>query len=522
MMPRIFACLLCLSLALPILWLAGISTIDLARALLGLTLVAFAISHYQGRLAAIQETANPLATRLWPSMAMIAWVGAVLIIDAVALYFREFSFSLGFDHGIFMQAAHSFSEKGELLTSFNLGGWQSFLNDHFSPYLAVPGALVYLGLSPNVAIIIIHLLSFALAALAMLKISKLVQGSYGLGILAVFIMFCFPNYRHMLSWGTDIEYFGLPFILWAWWAFLSSRHGLTIGLLLLSWLCKESLTSISVAFCLMAIIETKATKHRLWYGTLALVGTLWFFLYTIGHHHLFGEPYAHIGRIALVDTLSQPLVQLQKLYPYAITGLIVLLVNPALRHKLWLTLPAWPPLAMVVISSKPEMADFVTHYSLPPVMFLLTAALACPKKAEELSFWRQYQLDLPHRSAFGGLSLALVVALLFTTSNRRPVRSIYAGMTSQLELPDYIGKLDQSKAAIVSMGAVPHLLGTFELINTPMASDALPNIDYAIVLQSDKKVLHPTTVAQLKPCHEDADWLILCRRSPTGDIEDSQ
>lgn len=500
------------SFALPMLWLMGVSTIDLGRILLGLLIIMLGILAARGEFA----TAQPYSQLrdIWQPKAMAAWVASVLIIDGLALYSRTFDFGLGFDHGIFMQAAHSFAQTGEYLTSFNRAGWQSFMNDHFAPFLAVPGALVALGLSAEVAILLVHIASFALSALAMLAIAKKIHGRYDYGILAVFILFCFPNMRHMLSWGTDIEYFGMPFILWAWWAFLGQRHGLTVLLLLLSWLCKESLTAITVGFCLMAIIEVKQPKHRLLYGVLAALGTGWFFLYTVGHHHLFGNPYFHIDRVATFDLLEEPLVRLNKLYPYGIVLAVALLLNPSLRRRLWLTAPAWPSIAMIGVSMATRMKDFASHYSLPPTMLLIAAAIACPPRSEQ-GLWQKLRLGVPHRSPMAIAAFATILALLFTTSNRRPIKQAIAGFTTEARFPaEVVAKLDTSKAAIISMGAVPHLLGTFELIDTVADPNVIPGIDYAIVLKADEHRLHAAVDTELSPCYEDPTWRIYCRYPP--------
>lgn len=417
-----------LSFSLPVLWLVGVSTIDLARLCVFLTSLSL--------LLHLRRNNNPWQLNIGsPALlrGLLVFSALTLLLQAVAFIRSIDTLSWGLDSVIFAQVAQRFAGHHDFLSSINRVGFQNFLSDHFSPVLAVPGLLAKLGLGAPLSLAMVH----AIALASSMVLLYLLAGSQKvLGAISVVLFLCFPSVRHQIGWGTQVEFLALPFVGGAFLTAFKGRLGLTICAWALASLCKETLSCYAIAFFGTVVVKEAYDRffgNWLWdrgrlylsFVAIFLFGG-WFFIYVTFHEFLFDLPYDHLNRVNLADLLNVSVIGEKAIFFLAIVLIPIVLLRKSFGLGAVLVfLPFGPFVAMVLLSGFTNMWNLLTHYSVLPIYILLCG----------VNFYLRKQESAPKQDLLpSSVALSLVLALCFCFSNRRPMKVILRGVPS-MELP---------------------------------------------------------------------------------------
>jgi hypothetical protein len=404
----------------------------------------------------------------------------------------------GIDFAIFSQITDSLSRRGSLLSSLIGSEWRHFLTHHFSPIFYAPGVLGYLGIPAYIALPIFHVFSLALAAWAVyltasLRLSRLAS------LVAVFLLFANPTCRHALLFGVHDELFALPFIGFAFFFFLSGRHVPAILSILGATLAKESLFPLASMFGVMALVDQSLPQRpKRLYLVLVVTTFFAFIAYVFLQPWLLDKPFDHVNKLATLSDLLRVDYMIQKSY------LLVFLLLPVLAYPLWkrrhwhLILPALPMIALIMASRFDEMWKPMNYYGVVPSYVIFVAAVVVYGR----------QLGRSKLSAYG---LALLVALSFSWSSKKPIKTLIALSQNSLLYPEQLSFIGEDARVIASPAAALFLFRTKFLWNLDAASESLPEtFDYIVSLESEEAKLSPALKHRSNLCREVGLWKIRC------------
>ncbi len=291
----------------------------------------------------------------------------------------------GVDFAIFSQVVFNFSEGLGLTTSLIDYGWQHFLTHHFSPYLYLFGFINKFVHSPAIILIIFHVIAVSASLILAYQIIRS-KHSFLISYLALTLIILLPAVRISLLWEVRDEIYALPFLLGAYLAYTKDKAALSITLLALSCLFKETLFLVSAGFALSVIAKNyflpvrDQREVRPWiiFGCCAFLG---FLLYSvILPYRLFWPTFNVSARLASIsDFLSLELAFLK--FKWLVVTFVPLVpivfylfykkeIRAQILNLAVEALPIAPLILAILVTNFQPMLNPFNYYSVLPVFYL--------------------------------------------------------------------------------------------------------------------------------------------------------
>lgn len=479
----------------PLLSLAGLHVTDAARGMACVGALAWIVMkrRHQG-LEAISLPSAPYTIFL-----LIAALTLLLASSCARVFLGQH----GLDQLIFSQAAASFAYFGRFWVTYNRGWLNDFLQDHFSPLLAVPAAMIKLGIPDYFAVIISQALTVALAVWIFYRFARRLGAEPATAAIVPLLWIFLGDVRSQIYWGVQAEYLALPFVVLAYERRAASRPWHAVGSALLAFGAKETLMAWGVAFALYAIIRDR--KVHFAYVFLMLMGAFGFFAYTLGHSWFFEDTYVYNGRIVLWDAWNTPTMAMQRLL-YGMHFFLPVLFFPLLKRKRWyFVLPALPWIGMAMISNFPDMYSMNRQYVVLPMTVVWIAALEAYASEKKDKGW--------------GVSwpvALLLVGLCFSWGEQKPMRSLieFARVESYLKKAD-LPPIPANGRVFASSAAGLFLLDRKEQYPLSSLKEGMKADDRILLAKWEKEDILATPLSpQVKPCGAQGAWVLFCASAP--------
>lgn len=479
---------------LPALWLGGVSVTSLAH--IGLAIgMYFLVTNRRQNASLAPSTPRPGL--------MIALMIGYLVCSIIVLIANTFLGKHGIDHAIFSQVVESISSRHSFESSLNRFGWTSFIADHFSPILAVPGMLTLLGVPGHIALTLFHATMLAIGFWAFFLIGKELALPLTVQLVAIVLVLFNPAIRTQLFWGAQVEFLAFPFLAFAWLFWLRDRHRSAALCMIAAWSCKETLFLYSPAlagmFLTHALIRKTLSKRHLPYVFVIVASGLALLAYTTLHPYFFGKTYDYSNRIDWLLPVSSFAIFGKKVW-YLCFLFIPYLFLPLWRRQWWIfIIPIVPGLGLAWISNFEPMYTPLSHYGVLPSLLL---SLGCLMIIAEKKFERWIA-----RPAM----LMLLISINFSFASSRPTKSLREIFHKPLALPSQLADIPTNARVVVSPTAALALMPGPELLRLHWATGKEPDYDYLVVLQSEKDSVNAELSAHARLCWDDPIWFVLCK-----------
>ena len=501
-------------LAVPLLWVAGVHTNDLARFLVVALVAVMSIARIRG-IGGDFEAFSPTKFCLAGMVVSLVFYGIFLLTEPLLSVYVG---SHGIDFAIFSQVVDSISRRHAPLTSLISLEWRNFLTHHFVPFLYVPAALVDLGVPAYVSISIVHAVCGIVSGILFYIFARELNYSSKLSLCFTLLVLVNPTVRHGLFFGVHDEVFSLPFLMFALVAWQKRWTYATALALLGAATTKESLAFVGVATIAMIFIESFKGRRiaalrqprivlsrrdlmvlsvtTLMLGAFALS---YFFLQPV----LFGKAFDHLSKVASIHDLLQVQNVLGKLW-FLVFLLLPLLFVPFFTLRDWhLYLPAAPMLGMILISGFSEMWLPMNYYGIVPTFLLAAGSLVAASRSPRIQKLIQSRW-----------CLTLALCLAFSWSGKKPVKTILRATSTRLLTEQQLERIPSSARVIASPAAAVLLFRTEQVTRLAQANNQTPpDFDFVVAKASgDHEVVGQTLLDLTDLCHLDDLWRIYCRK----------
>lgn len=295
--------------------------------------------------------------------------------------------SFGFDLGLYDQVFWN-TTQGRILESTMTGANpvpHSQLGDHFSPVylLLVPFYILY----PHPeTLLVLQSAAIAAGAWPIYLIARLKVG-HGYGLIWVLAYFLFVPLAYINLYDFHEVAFSVAALGFALYFLERDRHAWFLVCLLFTFLVKEEMALVGVAFGLYALLGKRAWKL----GVAVVVGGLTTFFLLIGlviPHFLSGASYPYIGlRYAEVGGSPLGIVRTAITNPLRIARSVVepkkvffsiALFGPVVGLSAiagWASILVLPTLSYTLLSSYEPQFSFTSQYSAPLVPLILGTSI---------------------------------------------------------------------------------------------------------------------------------------------------
>jgi uncharacterized membrane protein len=489
-------------LAGPVLWLAGLFVFDAVRIAAGLMLVALVANP---RLRSAGPLELPRAHRLVVAGVAVAYLGLLLAHQLAKVKLGRH----GIDFAIFTQVVDSIPRRGAPLTSLLGLEWRNFLSHHFVPFLYLPAALTFAGLSAPTATILVHVVSVAVGFLALFLIFQQVGLSPSSAIALLLVAMLNPALRPELFWGIHDEIYALAFVGLAFLFWLRGRFLACALMLCLGATTKESFFLFMVSFSGVAVVFHRAFHPaerlgaaRRVFVPLALLGLAGFVGYFFLQPLLLGKQFDHLNKLATLETLLSPRVLGQKLL---FTGAVLL---PSLGLGLFtgrgraVLATALPFLGIIWVSGDPEMYRPLGYYGVvTSFIAFIAAAVSLVALAPR---WRDFLQSAPALLFLGWLGLSLGTHL--------PARDLYRSLGDDSLDAAHLAWIPDGARVIADPAATLALLRTAQPVRLYAAGiqPEPPAFDYLVFNPKGWEPLPPSLEQLTEPCHPSGAWQVRC------------
>ena len=492
-----------LSFLIPSLWILGIHVTDVSRVIASISLSVIAWKFFS------KKTFNSFQLPHWtPAFGIIFGLFYCLLILAYMIS-NVYSGGQTIDFAIFTQVIDSVSRWGNFRSTLIGTENHNFLVHHFSPFLAIPGALGFLGVPAYISGPIIHSLCLSSCYIGFIKLSRSLGFSKKASYLPPLFLFFIPSFRHTVVGGIHLETFSMAFLPWIFWAWKEKKIYTVFILSLLSFTTKESLFLIIGMFSLLALIEKRIFKDQeefkkfdLIYGFLFFISFSGFFSYFFLQPLLFGKNFDHMNKVASLTSL----LNLESLSAKGIWFFYLFL--PFLYYPLWKAknwiylLPALPSIGIVLISNFSEMSKLNNYYAAIPTLLILIASL--------------FSIHRNHKkiSSINPTLLLLLFSLSFSFSSRKPLKELRNNFKYNLHNynPSEINKVPKGKSLVVSSSAALFLLDSQHLLRLWDANRRNVDYDYLVLKKPEENQPRNRTIRKAKKCFTGKTWVIWCNK----------
>ena len=492
-----------ISFLIPFLWILGVHVSDVSRTIACLSAFALAWKLFS------RKKFNSFQLPHWtPTFGIIFGLCYCLLILAYMIS-NVYSGGQTIDFAIFTQVIDSISRWGNFRSTLIGTENHNFLVHHFSPFLAIPGVLGFLGVPAYISGPIVHSFCLASCYIGFIKLSRALGFSKEASYLPPLFLFFIPSFRHTVVGGIHLETFSMAFLPWIFLAWKEKRIYTVFILSILSFTTKESLFLIIGMFSLLALIEKrinhegeKLKNSQFIYGFLLLISFSSFFSYFFLQPLLFEKNFDHMNKVASLGSLLDP----ESLYKKGIWLLYLFLpflYYPLWRSKNWIyLLPALPSIGIVLISNFSEMPKLNNYYAATPTLLILIASL--------------FSLHRNHKkiSSINPTLLLLLFSLSFSFSSRKPLKVLKNNLKHNLHSysPSEIDKVPKNKNLVVSSSAALFLLDSQHLLRLWDANRRNVDYDYLVLKKSEEGQLMSRTVKNAKKCFIGKTWVIWCNK----------
>ena len=474
---------------LAVLWCAGLHVVDGARALVLLGLLGL-VRQRRG----VGDTGPEVR---WPAWPLVLVATGTLVIMVVGSLARVDLGRHGVDEVIFSQAATSLARTGRFWVTHNRGDVNDFLADHFSPALAVPGAMILLGVSPRAAMILAQGLALLGSLAALVALGRRLGWSLAVAAFTALLWLSLGDIREQVYWGTQSEYLALPLVILACERRLAGRAWQAVACAVLACLAKETLMAWAAAFSLFACLREGRLSSP--WVLLAAVGTTGFFGYAFGHEWLFGEPYGYRSRIDLLQVIAEPQVLGQRLLYLGHFFLPVLFWPFGARRRLVYIVPVLPWLAMAMISNFADMYQMGRQYVTLPMTVVFVSCLegAASEGAGRALTWP---------------SLALLTGMAFAWGGHKPAQDLWHWLKApQLLRQEDLPAMGHGGRVFTTPAAAMFLLDRLDQRPLTVGDPAWRAGDEALVMGTEGLgALPPSMAAVARSCGGQGAWLRFC------------
>ena len=505
-------CLAFIVSILPILWVCGVHVNDMARILAALIpSTAFIFRKKLNKLPLMNSHMGFLLT---------AACSIFLVADAVYIFSEPILTAYwgthGIDFAIFSQVVASIARRHGPMTSMVTLGWRNFLAHHFVPFLYIPAAISFFSVPAFISLSLIHGICLIAAGYGFYLICR--QSHFDSRIALVFtsILFAAPTVRHGLLFGVHDEVFSLPFLMFAFVAWIKRKFLALAILLLLAATTKESLSFVGLAFLIMVAIEEwrdvgvigpgDQRLRRFWSQMLPL-GLAGFALTALALGYFFlqpiflGKSFDHFSKLASFSDLASPSVLAIKV---GFLGFILapLLFYPLmLRRNAHLVLPALPLLGIILISGFAEMWKPMNYYGIVPTFLLAAAAAIGLSRAHH----GKKIIDQP-------LILYFMICIAFSWSGKKPIKTIWRAFSTPAVATSELEQIS-GNAKVIASPTAALFLNHSQIVWRLYSANLTPPHDFDFIVtkaKEDGEELGAALLNRAKICLETESWRIYC------------
>lgn len=473
------------------LWLSGFHVANVAQAVVAV----LAARYFFGGRKAETRSESPKHASFYLLFVAIFVVFSFLHPIGETLLGRQ-----SIDFAIFTQVIDSIAHRGAPVSSLIGVSWQNFLAHHFTPILYLPGLLAMTGIPAYICGSLLHALAVAGGALSFYLSAKKLGLTRTEAAAYVFLLFVTPTFRQALFFGIHDEIFALPFLGFAFYAWICERPMRMLLCLVGASTCKESMFIVVGAFATMTLFEEALKgRYRRTQIVVSSLGLFYGFCGTVGYFFLqpflLAKEFDHADKLASLDELFSLSTMTEKLW--FLTLLLLPLIGFSLLkvRRFHLFLPALPLLAIIFVSRFEEMWKPMNYYGVIPTFLLFMAML--------------------HQRTLSLKTWPLAVALCFCWNGKKPAKTLVQTLSSPWVSSRDLDFIPSDSTVIVSSNAALAL----QRIQLPIRDwqaqhHNIRNFDYIVHLEGEKLDIGETLLQLSKPCQRSGPWVIRCPKSP--------
>ena len=369
-----------------LVWGAGLFAEDVARALLGVSIVsAVVLSRRHQQLEA-------------PSWLALVFGGLLIALPIVIFahgWSRVLAGRMGVDFALFSQCVHGIAKTGMPTTSLLGAEPINFFTHHFAPVLYAPGALAALGVDAPLALLIVHALSFAVSLGGLLVAARKLGLTPFVSVGWALIVGLSPNVRPEMLWGVHDEVLSVPFVIWGFVALISKRPVLSMLLVLASAVGKESYFALPPIWLLIVWRWERPSRR-----TMMLCAAIALFSVFTGAFYVFGQPlwadksFDHLEKLAPTAATLLSTAGARVGFLVSFLGWFLFLPIASPRARL-VALAALPFIGLGLVAEDTEMYRFTGYHSIVPQLVLgLSGAIALAESRSFLVQWLRRQAPM--------------------------------------------------------------------------------------------------------------------------------
>lgn len=478
-----------------LLWLLGVHTATVAKIGLGLAIVAhLAFFKVRSTRFDLSKAAS------WHLVFVFFWLLLLFGYQFAQVHLGRQGFDFAIFSDVFLHFAKSFRLDSVLLGDVS----KSFLTHHFSPLLVVPGAFAWLGLSPQMAAILVHCVCTAIGLYVLWEFAKRCGLASAGAAFCLMLLTLNPTFRIGLSWEVHEETFALPLVGLSYLFWFRKQHGRAALSLVACMLAKETFFFFAIAFSCMAFFwaywhkeSRRALGCYIVVSFLAAIG-IWFYVFY--PPEWFGKTFNATARLSTFEHLfSLPTIE-------AKVNFLIRLLLPFLMAPFWskraalVAMPALAFLGPILLSNFENMYHSYNYYGVIPTFIFAFAALV------------GIQDRFP---AFSSIVPALYVVLICLPLRSggpvRPLRTILELNRSPWLSAEQLSGIPAGSKLVAQDYDVQFLLGRGTVYREWTAERLDLPWTHLVVRKSAKEEFSSKLIAQSAICQDLPNWIIRCR-----------
>jgi uncharacterized membrane protein len=478
-----------------LLWLLGVHTGTVAKVGIALAIVT-------------QLTLYKVRSARFDLSKAESWHLAFLLLWLVLLFGYQFAQvqlgQQGFDFAIFSDIFLHFASSLRLDTILIGSNVESFLTHHFSPILALPGGIAWLGVPPQIAAIIAHVLGVTFALYYLYRFAKDAGLANAIVIFCLVLLALNPTFRIGLSWEVHEETYALPFLALSYLFWQRKQHTKAALALCVCMLCKETFFFFAITFSLMALVisrlEQQPLKKLLPYLIVSLIACFGIWFYILFPPAFIGKTFDATGRISSVSELFSASM-LQSKFTFLARLFLPFLLAPfwTLRGAI-LAFPVVAFLGPILLSNFENMFHPYNYYGVVPTFILAFASVASIQ-----------QRFLQVRSIAPAFYLFLICLPLLAGGPVRPMRTILELRRGPLLSAQELKSLPQDAAVVAKDHDIQFLLHQPKIYREWTAERLDLPWTHLVLRKSAKEDFSAKLLAQSSTCQDLPNWIIRCR-----------
>lgn len=480
-----------------LVWGAGLFAEDLARGLLGASVIAaIVLSRRQQQFEA-------------PSWVAPVFGGLLIALPIVVLahgWSRVLAGRMGIDFALFSQCVHGIATTGVPTTSLLGAEPINFFTHHFAPVLYAPGALTALGVAAPLALLIVHALAFAASLGGLVVAARKLGLTPFVSVSWALVVGLSPNVRPEMLWGVHDEVLSVPFVIWGFVALLDKRPVLSMLLVLASAVGKESYFALPALWLLIVWRWDRPSRR-----TVMVCSAITLFSMLAGALYVFGQPlwanksFDHLEKLAptaatLFSTLGARIGFVSSFFVWL---LFLPLVSPRARL---VSLAALPFIGLGLVAEDTEMYRFTGYHSIVPHMLLgLSGAVGLAESRSSIVQWFHRQAPTVFVAGLVCLQLSWNARSLWKPAREAATQRWYPA-PSLTSLPrDELVAVDPAAALVM----LDH-----RVIRTFVAEERQLSVRRVVARPEGWELPGPFLRETHVACAQDSSWLSWCPKPP--------